>query len=349
MTRVYVVRHAEAEGNLFRRIHGHYNGSLTLLGLRQLDALEARFAGIHIDKVYSSDLARAVMTSTAVTRSRGIKPVPVPSLREIYMGDWEDLEWGGAEARSKEQFDFFHADPARWRVPGAETFLAAQDRMLNSLLDLAHNNDGRVIALFSHAAAIRALASKLLGVSGEHIGQVDFCGNTGITELEVSGDNVDVICYGDAAHITPELKRRRSRTRRLTGKISSINLSFEPADGWPRLEGLSHPIRSDRIYNALLEGRIIVGCVAVNAPPAGAPDTAELSAYYLVPEYRDFGFLCQLVGRAVSDARSMGAKYLTVEDSEHRDKFTHYGFEKRLIAGGREVLAMDISVKYPAL
>ena len=28
MTQIYLVRHAEAEGNLYRRIHGHYDLSL---------------------------------------------------------------------------------------------------------------------------------------------------------------------------------------------------------------------------------------------------------------------------------------------------------------------------------
>lgn len=29
MTEIYLIRHAEAEGNIFRRIHGHYNSLLT--------------------------------------------------------------------------------------------------------------------------------------------------------------------------------------------------------------------------------------------------------------------------------------------------------------------------------
>lgn len=32
MTRIYLVRHAEAEGNLYRIAHGHYNGLITARG-----------------------------------------------------------------------------------------------------------------------------------------------------------------------------------------------------------------------------------------------------------------------------------------------------------------------------
>ena len=38
MTTVYLVRHAEAEGNTYRRIHGQYNSLITQNGLRQIEA-----------------------------------------------------------------------------------------------------------------------------------------------------------------------------------------------------------------------------------------------------------------------------------------------------------------------
>ena len=38
MTTVYMVRHAEAEGNLYRRVHGWYNSLITDNGYRQIAA-----------------------------------------------------------------------------------------------------------------------------------------------------------------------------------------------------------------------------------------------------------------------------------------------------------------------
>ena len=39
MTKIYLIRHAEAEGNLYRRIHGHYNGDVTSRGVNQIALL----------------------------------------------------------------------------------------------------------------------------------------------------------------------------------------------------------------------------------------------------------------------------------------------------------------------
>ena len=58
MTTIYLIRHAEAEGNLYRRIHGWYDALVTENGLRQIQALEQRFQGEHFDAVWSSDLYR---------------------------------------------------------------------------------------------------------------------------------------------------------------------------------------------------------------------------------------------------------------------------------------------------
>ena len=56
MTTLYLIRHAEAEGNLYRRIHGQFDTNVTPNGRRQIAALARRFASIDIDACYSSDL-----------------------------------------------------------------------------------------------------------------------------------------------------------------------------------------------------------------------------------------------------------------------------------------------------
>lgn len=67
MTKIYLVRHAEAEGNLYRIAHGHYNGLITdWRGPKQIRALAQRFEGIRVDAVYSSDLYRTQTTAQAV-------------------------------------------------------------------------------------------------------------------------------------------------------------------------------------------------------------------------------------------------------------------------------------------
>ena len=94
MTRIFIIRHAEAEGNLFRRIHGHYDSTVTYKGLRQIKALEDRFAGEQIDACYSSDLVRTRTTAASVWKPKHLPLRCDPRLREVHLGEWEDVPFG---------------------------------------------------------------------------------------------------------------------------------------------------------------------------------------------------------------------------------------------------------------
>ena len=94
MTTIYLIRHAEAEGNLYRRIHGWYDALVTENGWKQIKALEARFSGVPVDAVWSSDLYRTRATARAVYVPKGLELHTDPGLREVHMGRWEDRTWG---------------------------------------------------------------------------------------------------------------------------------------------------------------------------------------------------------------------------------------------------------------
>ena len=52
MTTVYFVRHAEAEGNTYRRMHGQYNSLITENGVRQIEALLAEIRGLSLEAMH---------------------------------------------------------------------------------------------------------------------------------------------------------------------------------------------------------------------------------------------------------------------------------------------------------
>ena len=103
MTTVYLIRHAEAEGNYYRRIQGHWDGQITALGMRQIDALAERMRDVPINAVYASDLSRTQTTAQAILKYHAL-PLHIDSrLREVGMGVWEGRSWG----------DVLHDDPVQ--------------------------------------------------------------------------------------------------------------------------------------------------------------------------------------------------------------------------------------------
>ena len=94
MTTLYLIRHAEAEGNVFRRLQGQYDSFITPNGMKQIAALAKRFDGVAVDAVYASDLTRTRTTAQAICVPKGLEIHPEPRFREMHCGVWENLPCG---------------------------------------------------------------------------------------------------------------------------------------------------------------------------------------------------------------------------------------------------------------
>ncbi len=51
MTEIYLIRHAQAEGNIYRFMQGHWDGDVTETGQLQIKALAEKLKDIKIDAV----------------------------------------------------------------------------------------------------------------------------------------------------------------------------------------------------------------------------------------------------------------------------------------------------------
>jgi probable phosphoglycerate mutase len=133
MTTVYIIRHAQAEGNLYRRCHGWYNSLITPKGHLQIAALAERFKNVHFDAVYSSDLFRTMTTAQAICRPHNLPLSLDPDLREVGMGIWEDWTWGDALNTERDSLAaFLRCDPD-WHVDGSDTFPGVQKRFCTAV------------------------------------------------------------------------------------------------------------------------------------------------------------------------------------------------------------------------
>ena len=74
-TRIYFVRHCEAEGNFYRLFHGHYDSKITQNGKIQLGYLAERFKDISQDLWYDKcDISVPVYVYSRVSRNSCPRP-----------------------------------------------------------------------------------------------------------------------------------------------------------------------------------------------------------------------------------------------------------------------------------
>ena len=322
-TKIFLVRHAEAEGNLFRVAHGQYDSVITPQGYRQLAYLRERFREERLDAVYGSDLTRTHITASALYVPRGLEFRPLPLLREIRLGVWEQLSWGQIQRMDKQMYVDFNKRPDLWRVEGAETFAQVRDRTLEGIRQIAAENPDGTVAAASHGAALRTLLGTLQGMSLEEIGQTGHGDNTAVSLLEVEGDNIRVVFRDDASHLPAAVSTFRRQSWHKDDAATEPGL-------WFRVSAEGGGTRTEE---ALLEEEVF-GTISM----ALELEALRITDYQMVPALRGQRYGIQLLGQAVQYARAKERETLVLRCPEDmKGYFAKYGF----VPSGED-MAMDL-------
>lgn len=345
MTTLYLIRHGEAEGNLYRRAQGQYDSCITSLGREQIRALAKRFENIQIDALWSSDLIRTQSTAAAILRCHPRLTLHTsPALREIDVGVWEDMPWGGIARSYPRELAYFDKDPAKWSVPGGEPFSAFTERIHQAVRSIGEAYDGKTVAIVSHGLAIRALLCRLLGISSENIQSLPHGDNTAVSLLTWDGSRLSVQWYNDASHLDGGLSTfSRQRFRRPTLPTGKVYYHFAPLDPREEAELYSHcyaetwqcshgsltgfsPIiylrmaelharQNPQCLVKLFQGETFAGLLELD-PDRGSEDGAGwISLIYVEPALRGGRLGAQLIGHAVSLFRRQGREKLCLHVS----------------------------------
>ncbi len=312
MTTIYLIRHAEAEGNLYRRVHGWYDSLITPRGRLQINALERRFDGVQIDQVWASPLFRTMTTAGAIYRPRGLELHTHPGLREIGFGQWEDRTFGDTRHNAPEEMALFSRTDPAWQAPEGETFQMAAARFDAALRSIAAANDGRTVAVFAHGSVIRQFLALAQSIPESGWAALPFCDNTAVTLLSFDGERFSVEYEGDSSHLSDEISTlRRQSWWRKQAAAEEVNLWFRPA-ALPRdgavlsAAGLTLPQREGQQLLSAAAKDQTVGLLLLDSRACAAEGAGLIPRLYLEPEQRVEYTALQLIGQAVSAFRSMG-------------------------------------------
>lgn len=327
MTKIYLVRHAEAEGNVYRRIHGQYDSRITPNGLRQVDALRARFQDIPIDACYASDLNRTCVTARSVYLPKGLELRRDRRFREVDLGRWEDIPFGWLERFEPERMTQFNKEPQLWSVKDSETFPEYTQRFLTALREAAEENDGKTIAVFTHGCVLRGVQYLLGGNEWP-----PYCDNTAVSLLGYENGAFRIEYLNDSSHLSDEISTfARQKWWRAGGDRRDFNMWFET--------------EAETSYAVLRDRR--VGHIRVSGRDCEKGEL-RIEDIFLEESHRGRALGAQLLGQAVSLARKMGCGTLAATVPDEMRHALHFferqGFLLQSETDGAAVLKMDISV-----
>ncbi|QNQ81850.1 histidine phosphatase family protein [Lactobacillus sp. PV037] len=92
-TEVYLVRHGETMFNQLNKVQGWADSPLTVKGINDLKVTARHLSQVHFDKMYSSDLKRAIDTVHLIAGENKVSKIgkikKLPAFREVFFGSFE--------------------------------------------------------------------------------------------------------------------------------------------------------------------------------------------------------------------------------------------------------------------
>ena len=169
--KVYLVRHGESMANTENVFYGRYNSPLSEHGWEQARAVHEKLKNIHVQRVYTSPLQRAIDTGRTVAEGMHIPHIVDERLIECSVGEWEmtpasEIFGKYPELRTKNRHKW-----ASFKCPGGECGADVVERVRPFAEEIIKANENVLIA--AHLGSIRALMVCFLGLSPDFMDHLD--------------------------------------------------------------------------------------------------------------------------------------------------------------------------------
>jgi len=343
------------------RVHGEFDAYLSTQGNGQLEFLEKRFRDVEIDRVYSSHLTRAKRTAEAIAYPKGLKIYVDRELRECAAGANEDRLYGPFE-KWKEMPDKFEKNPT------AERPEKSAERMETAILRIARENDGKKVAIVSHAAAIM----HFLKATVKDIEFDGFYRNTAVTKITVENGDINLIYCADCSHNENLIVREEENGKRWRESlhIDKRKPKFPKdskwiigcwKDAWQKVYGtLCDFDEKTTLWGvkrmALFDHEAVTvftyddkpfALLQLDINQAKRDNAGHIAFIYISPEYRNKNIGNIIMGQAVYTYRRIGREYLRLRVNKNNAPalafYKKFGFYQMGIDGDDLMLRFDIN------
>ena len=161
-TKLIIIRHGETDWNLNKRYCGFRDVSLNATGRSQAKSLCRRLKRekIKVDKVYTSNMKRAVETAKIIFGR--IKMEAVPGLREMHFGVFEGFTHKEITAKYADVYTKWLDDPFSVTVPRGESMLKFKKRIVVAFKKIISTGKGKTTAVVCHGGVMSIYLTYIL-------------------------------------------------------------------------------------------------------------------------------------------------------------------------------------------
>ena len=202
MTKFILVRHGQSKANEGGFLAGITDVPLSTLGEKQAKAVsEYILKSYQVDVIYSSPLERACNTVKGVSEALNLPIIKENALREFDFGVWEGLTLEDIKQNHDNGYGKWAKDPGVFVPEGGESMTQLQNRVVNSLKEIAKKENGKTVLIGSHSSVIRALQCYVQGLPLTKMKNTPWVVNGSIADINFDGEDFFIIKYGFDGHL----------------------------------------------------------------------------------------------------------------------------------------------------
>jgi alpha-ribazole phosphatase len=204
VTRLFLVRHGQSNGNAEGRFGGHSPTPLSELGKQQAELTAKTLLKERITAIYSSDLLRAVQTAEPLAKITDLPIIATPAFRERKVGVLEGLTFDESKAAHPKDYYALVNRNIHHVITNGESYRQLLRRATKELHEILRTHQGENVVIFSHTGAICYLTLYLIGAINRQTKTTPWLvtSNCGINRFEIrSRTNIRVHAFNDTRHL----------------------------------------------------------------------------------------------------------------------------------------------------
>ncbi len=197
---IFLIRHGEKIDD----DRNHELLQLTSKGVIQADLLGKRLMQYNIEKIYSSNMKRAIQTSEVINNYLGVEIIIKTELREINMGACDTNGWQYLEEHYPEFIVEYNKHEEDLRYPpdgecGEDVWIRVSKAVYEIIKEESNN-----IAIVTHGGVIRALICGLLQLNQAkrfYLGKPPENCSISLIKYDKQSQNFYIHSFNDYAHL----------------------------------------------------------------------------------------------------------------------------------------------------
>ncbi|HEY2584381.1 MAG TPA: histidine phosphatase family protein [Tepidisphaeraceae bacterium] len=197
-TTFLLIRHAAhllAGDTIAGRSAGVY---LSPLGHEQARAMANRVATLPVRAIYCSPIDRARETAAPLSERLQLPVQTSDALSELDFGEWTRKTLD--ELRTQPLWQHWNAFRSGTRIPGGESMLDLQSRIVGEMLRLRNHHPDQCVALVTHGDVIKAAVAYWLGVALDLFRRIEI-GLASVSVVAVGDRGPWVLCVNNTGEI----------------------------------------------------------------------------------------------------------------------------------------------------